>query len=151
MEQCCACFARAGRSGISFANSPMMALGDNKIPSNRRLPLGIIFPHDTGVSPLYMFFNKSNEGIKVLEAACSTAGIKLDRGKIVGSPERLNLFTTDGDILRIDLDLEAHLGTTLLPNAWIVVEKGNRVDPTRLALIREMKRDVDSGGGCAIM
>ena len=101
--------------------------------------------------PLYMYFSKSSEGMKVLEAACGAAGVKLDRGRIVGSPERLNLFTVEGDLLRVDLDLEAHLGTTLQPNAWVILEKGNRVDEGRLSAIRQLKRTAGAGGGCAIM
>ena len=52
------------------------------------------------MQPLYMYFSRSSEGTKVLEAACQAAGVKLDRGRIVGSPDRLNLFTIEGDLLR---------------------------------------------------
>lgn len=70
-----------------------------------------------------MFFSKSNEGTKVLEAACKAGGIQLDKGRIIGSPERLNLFTIEGDLLRVDLDLEAHLGSTLQPSSVLILEK----------------------------
>ena len=98
-----------------------------------------------------MFFSKSQEGMKVLEAACKAAGVTLDRGRLVGSPERLNLFTIEGDLLRVDLDLEAHLGSTLHPNSWVILEKGNRVPPERLAAIQSMRQSMDAGGGCSIM
>ena len=73
-----------------------------------------------------MFFSKSNEGTKVLEAACKAGGIQLDKGRIIGSPERLNLFTIEGDLLRVDLDLEAHLGSTLQPSSVLILEKVRR-------------------------
>ena len=152
MAQCCTCIAPPrGPGGLHFANSPGSALGDAKVPAARRLPLGIIFPEDANVQPLYMYFSKSSEGVKVLEAACAAAGVKLDRGRMVGSPDRLNLFTIEGDLLRVDLDLEAHLGSTLQADAWVILEKGNRVEPERLAAIREVKRLESAGSGCAIM
>ena len=49
----------------------------------------------------------------------------------MGSPERVNLFTLEGDLLRIDLDLEAHLGSTLQPGGWVILEKGNRISPEK--------------------
>jgi hypothetical protein len=51
----------------------------------------------------------------------------------------------------VDLDLEAHLGSTLQPGAWVILEKGNRVSSARLAAIQELRASVDEGGGCAIM
>ena len=32
--------------------------------------------------------------------ACKQAGLAFDKGKLVGSPERLNLFTLEGDVVR---------------------------------------------------
>ena len=100
---------------------------------------------------MHMFFNKSTEGVKVLEAACSAAGVKLDKGRIVGSPERLNLFTEEGDLLRVDLDLEAHMGSTLQADSWLILEKGNRIAPDRMASIREARVMLSSGPSCVIM
>ena len=119
--------------------------------ANRRLHLGIIFPEDANVPPLYMYFARSSEGVKVLEAACKAAGVNLDRGRMIGSPDRLNLFTAEGDLLRVDLDLEAHMGSTLQPNAWVILEKGNRVEPERLAAIHEVRAQLEGGVACAIM
>ena len=103
---------------------------------------------------MHMFFSRSAEGVKVLEAACAAAGVKLDRGRIIGSPERLNLFTVDGDLLRVDLDLEAHVPNTLQPGGWLILEKGNRVPEERLREIQhahEIAMGGGGGGGCAIM
>ena len=151
-QQCCSCLAPGGGTvrGLNFANSSGSAIGDSKVPASRRLPLGIIFPEEANVQPLYMYFSRSSEGTKVLEAACQAAGVSLDRGRMIGSPDRLNLFTIEGDLLRVDLDLEAHMGSTLQPNAWIILEKGNRVEPARLAAIRRLKQQADEGG-CSIM
>jgi hypothetical protein len=87
----------------------------------------VVFPEDVAVRPLHMFFSRTKDGTKVLEAACDKAGVKLDRGRIIGSPERLNLFTVDGDLLRIDLDLEAHVPNTLQPGGWVILEKVRRL------------------------
>ena len=56
---------------------------------------------------------------------------------MVGSPEKLNLFKLDGDMLRLDLELEAHLGSTLQPRDVLILEKGNRMPDGRLEAIRE--------------
>jgi len=153
MAQCCSCLVPGPRRPLSltFANSWGGALGDSKVPSNRRVYLGIVFPEDCKVQPIHMYFSRSAEGVKVLEAACAAAGLKLDRGRIVGSPERLNLFTIDGDLLRVDLDLDAHMGSTLHNNAWVILEKGNRIAPERLAAVRAAAEAEASGPGCSLM
>jgi len=51
-----------------------------------------------------MFFDKQRPGSALLIAAIAQAGLQLDKGKLVGSPERLNIFTVEGDILRLDLE-----------------------------------------------
>ena len=53
----------------------------------------------------------------------------------MGSPERLNLFTLDGDVVRLDLEIDAHLGSTLHEGRLIVLEKGNRLSAERLQAI----------------
>ena len=73
------------------------------------------------------------------------------RCEIVGSPDRLNLFTIEGDLLRVDLDLDAHMGSTLHNNSWIILEKGNRISPERLAAVRAAAEAEASGPGCSIM
>ena len=153
MDACCKCLAPSRTPlNLTFANAVGSAIGDMKIPSSRRLYLGIIFPEDVSTRPLHMFFSMQNEGTKVLESACAAAGLKMDRGRIIGSPDRLNLFTLEGDLLRLDLDLEAHIPYTLQPNAWIVLEKGNRIDPTRLGAIREAAAEASARHNiCSIM
>ena len=72
--------------------------------------------------------------------------ISFCRNDMVGSPDRLNLFTVEGDLLRVDLDLEAHLGSTLKPGGWLILEKGNRIDPARLEEIKDAKAAAEAGG-----
>lgn len=127
------------------------AIGDSSIPVRRRLYLGIVFPADVNVPPVYMFFNLSNPGTKVLEAACAAGGLNMSNGKLVGSPERLNLFTLEGDLLRLDLDLEAHIGSTLQPNSAVILEKGNRISAERLEDIRDAFVKSQSGPSCLVM
>lgn len=148
--QCCLPGSRIPRF-LQFQNSQMSAVGDGKVPHNRRLHLGVVFPQETGVQPMYMYFSRASEGKVVLDAACAAAGISLDKGRIVGSPERVNLFTLEGDLLRIDLDLEAHLGSTLQPGGWVILEKGNRISPERLAAIQDAAKAEAEGGVCAVM
>jgi hypothetical protein len=117
------------------------------------LYLRIVFPEGVHARPLHMFFAKRQEGTKVLEAACAAAGLSIEKGRLVGSPERLNLFTMDGDLLRLDLDLEAHLGSTLQPSSWLLVEKGNRVSEERLGMVRQaaMEQQGAAGSACSLM
>ena len=42
-----------------------------------------------------MFFDKEKPGTKLLEAAVAQAGLQMDKGKLVGSPERLNVRASD--------------------------------------------------------
>ena len=126
MDCCLACLPSRVPPHLRFANTAFTAKGDSSIPESRRLYLGVIFPEDTMVQPIYMFFSRTSEGVKVLEAACEAAGVKLDKGRIIGSPDRLNLFTVEGDLLRVDLDLEAHVPNTLQPGGWVVLEKVRR-------------------------
>ena len=55
------------------------------------------------------------------------AGLTLERGRLVGSPERLNLFTLDGDVLRLDLELEARCRAALVVSSTI--GRGVRPEP----------------------
>ena len=45
----------------------------------------------------------------------------------------------EGDVVRLDLEIEAHLGSTLQPGDCLIIEKGNRLKPERLD---EIKRAV---------
>ena len=42
----------------------------------------------------------------------------------------------EGDVLRLDLEIEAHLGSTLQPSSILVLEKGNRISDERLEAIK---------------
>ena len=132
-----------------------------------------------------MFFDKLKPASELLVAATKKAGLQMDRGKLVGSPEWLNIFTIEvlsrrslprhsplhphgratppdislwatprgsmsrwllhaeplrvarqGDVLRLDLEIEAHLGSTLQPSDTIILEKGNRISDDRLRAIQ---------------
>ena len=77
------------------------------------------------------------------------AGLQLDRGRLVGSPEKLNLFTLEGEVLRTDLPLDAHLGATLHPSDVLLLEKGNRVSEDRLDAIKAAVEQ--QNGSCVVM
>lgn len=123
----------APTSKTGFANKPASAIGDAAIPQERRVTFGIVLPEVAEQRPVWMFFDKSKPVEKVIAGACAHAGLKLDKGKLVGSPERLNLFTVEGDVVRLDLEIEAHLGSTLQPRDTLIVEKGNRLEAAQLA------------------
>ena len=42
-----------------------------------------------------MFFDKMKPASELLVAATKQAGLQMDKGKLVGSPERLNIFTIE--------------------------------------------------------
>lgn len=83
-----------------------------------------------------MFFDKTKPVEAVINGAARQGGIALDKGKLVGSPLRLNLFSLDGNVVRLDLEVEAHLGSTLHPGDVLILEKGNRIEPARLEAVR---------------
>ena len=128
--------AAAKKNPLAFTNKPTSAVGDEAIQPARRVRFGIVMPESTGAPSVQMFFDKTKPVEKVIAGAAAHAGLKLDRGKLVGSPERLNLFTLEGDVVRLDLEIEAHLGSTLRAGDTLVLEKGNRIDDGRLAQIR---------------
>uniref|UniRef100_A0A7S3BPT9 Uncharacterized protein n=1 Tax=Haptolina ericina TaxID=156174 RepID=A0A7S3BPT9_9EUKA len=130
-------------------NTQGTAVGDVSIARERRVHFAIYFPVEANVQPVHMFFSRFAAGDKVLSAACREGGLSLDRGRLVGSPERLNLFTMDGDLLRVDLELDAHLGSTLQPSSVLILEKGNRVPDYRLDEIRQSVSQREQGG-CGI-
>ena len=128
--------AQPATKNLKFSNKPASAVGDEAIAPARRVKFGIIMPESTGSTAVHMFFDQTKPVDKVIAGAVAHAGLKMDKGKLVGSPERLNLFTLDGDVVRLDLEIEAHLGSTLRAGDILVLEKGNRLDDARLAMIR---------------
>lgn len=129
----------SGAKKTGFSNRPSAAVGDQSIAPNRRIQFGVVFPEEVSAAPTHMFFDKQKPGTKLLEAATAQAGLKMDKGKLVGSPERLNIFTLEGDVLRLDLEIEAHLGSTLRNGDTIVLEKGNRMSEERLQFVRTIR------------
>ena len=103
------------------------------------------------VRPVHMFFDREKDSQKILNGACAHAGLKIDRGRLAGSPERLNLFTSEGDVLRLDLDIDAHLGSTLHPSSVLVLEKGNRIGDDRLQTIKSATEQQAVAASCMIM
>ena len=114
------------------------APGDASIASTSRVSFGIVFPSGLGIPSSYMFFDKEKPVERIVAAACKHAGLTLEKGRLSGSPERLNLFTLDGDVVRLDLEVEAHLGSTLHPGNILLLEKGNRVHAERLRTVKEV-------------
>ena len=117
---------------LKFSNSSSKPIGDEAIQPGRRVQFGIIFPEDSGIQAAHLFFDMTKPVEKLLVAAVAHAGLKLDRGKLVGSPEKLNVFTCEGETVRLDLEIDAHLGSTLHGGDTLIIEKGNRLSPDRL-------------------
>ncbi len=151
MACCMQCLGAGPDKLLTFSNSPSSAVGDASIQRPRRCHFAIFFPEDVPAKPVHMFFDREKDTIKVLEAAVAHAGLKLDRGRLVGSPEKLNLFTIDGDMLRTDLPLDAHLGSTIHPSSVLLLEKGNRVLEDRLDAVKLAVSQQSGGMGCSIL
>jgi len=134
---------------LRFANTPTTARGDARIPSGKRVYFAIFFPEAEGARPAHFFFDRTKSTARVMEGATSYAGLQLDRGRLAGSPERMNLFTIDGEVLRTDLDLDAHLGGALHPSSILLLDKGNRVSEARLDAVRQAAA-LQAGHGCAV-
>uniref|UniRef100_A0A7S0L6P7 Uncharacterized protein n=1 Tax=Coccolithus braarudii TaxID=221442 RepID=A0A7S0L6P7_9EUKA len=150
---CCLCLSGSD-SSAGYSNSREQAFGDLNIPRERRCCFGIFYPEtyqDMGkMRPVHMFFDREKPAAKILEGAVAHAGLKLEKGMLVGSPGKINLFTLDGDVLRLDLELEAHLGSTLHPSSVLILEKGNRLSDERIACVKAAAADSPSAG-CAMM
>ena len=156
---CCACltFTRSDQvaASLRFSNTHWQPSGDKGIKDV--IVLGVFFPLDAETKPRWLRLDRSKPVTKVLEAACAACGYQLDRGRLVGSPDRINLFTLDGDMLRTDLELEAHIPSTLQELSMIILEKGNRLQFERLRDVQEAARLQRPGGGsraggmCTIM
>ena len=125
-------------ANVKFANRQDRPIGDASIASTSRVSFGIVFPSGLGIPSSYMFFDKEKPVERIVAAACKHAGLTLEKGRLSGSPERLNLFTLDGDVVRLDLEVEAHLGSTLHPGNILLLEKGNRVHAERLRTVKEV-------------
>ena len=123
---------------VAFANKRDKAVGDPAIAAGHRVAFGIVYPADMGISSCHMFFDKQKPVESLVASAANHAGLMLDKGKLPGSPERLNLFTLDGDLVRLDLEVEAHLGSTLRTGDVLVLEKGNRLMANRIKAIRRV-------------
>ena len=123
---------------VSFSNRIGSPSGDIDILPRKRVTFGIVYPAGLGISSSYLFFDKEKPVQDLVAAAAARAGLVLDKGKLAGSPERLNLFTLDGDMVRLDLEVEAHLGSTLNAGDVHVLEKGNRLAPNRTKAIRKV-------------
>lgn len=129
-------FQASSKDPLAFSNKPANAVGESSIPADRRVRFGMVFPESTGVRPAHMFFDKSKPVEKMITAAAQYGGFAVDKGKLVGSPERLNLFLLEGDVVRLDLEIEAHLGSTLRAGDTLILEKGNRLTDERLQAVR---------------
>ena len=123
---------------VRFVNLASRSVGDDTIPPSVRVLFGIVYPAGLGCASTWMFFDRTKPVERVIAGAASQAGLALDKGKLAGSPERLNLFTLDGDLVRLDLEIDAHLGSTLHPSDLLLLEKGNRVPASRLQAVRRL-------------
>ena len=99
---------------------------------------GIVYPEETNARSVWMYFNKDKPIEALIVSAAGQAGLRLDKGKLLGSPQRLNLFTLEGDTVRLDLEIDAHMGRTLHAGDVLVLEKGNRMESSRLEAIKSM-------------
>ena len=159
LAACCACLTITRHSNrlaasLQFANTPQQPSGDKGIKDG--IVLGVFFPQDAETEPRWMCFDRSKPVTKVLEGCCAACGYQLDRGRLVGSPDRINLFTLDGDMLRTDLELEAHIPSTLQAHSCVILEKGNRLQTERLRDVQDAARLQRHGrpggeGVCAVM
>ena len=121
---------------LKFSNKAAKPVGDENIPPAKRVVFGIVYPEECHTQSVWMYFNKEKSVETLIKSAAGHAGLKLDKGKLVGSPQRLNIFTMEGDNVRLDLEVEAHMGSTLRGGDTLILEKGNRLEPGRLDRVR---------------
>lgn len=156
---CCSCLRGGGKSqvlakSLQFSNSKSSAKGASNLRNDHAIMLAIFFPQDAELPAIWMRFDRHKDtGQHVLETACKAAGLQLERGRLAGSPEKVNLFTSDGDLLRTDLEIEAHSRDTLADGGCVIIEKGNRISSERMQRIQDAIALHQEGGGglCAVM
>jgi len=147
------------RGPLDPAVSPRVLWG--LLPPGMRLALAVggasppstthAWRQDLDLRPVHMFFDREKDAQKILDGAFAHAGLEIKQGRMAGSPERLNLFTSDGDVLRLDLDIDAHLGGTLHPSSVLILEKGNRIADGRLETIKRAMEEQAAAASCAVM
>ena len=121
-----------GAPALVFTTKPSRPVGDAAVPPARRCMFAVVMPASTGARPCHLFVDREKPVEAILHAAASHGGFAVDKGKLVGSPERLNLFTfPEGEVVRLDLEVDAHLGATLHEGRLLVLEKGNRLSDER--------------------
>jgi hypothetical protein len=123
---------------LAFSNKQSKPIGDENIPPSKRVVFGIVYPEETNARSVWMYFNVDKPVEALIVSAAGQAGLRLDKGKLLGSPQRLNLFTLEGDTVRLDLEIDAHMGRTLHVGDVLVLEKGNRMESSRLEAIKSM-------------
>ena len=128
-------------AGVRFRNRPDRPVGASDIDSRAQVTFGIVYPSGLGIPSTYICFNRGKPVEQIVSGACSYAGLILEKGRLPGNPERINLFTLDGDLVRLDLEVEAHLGSTLHPGKILLLEKGNRVVPDRLHAVMSVLQE----------
>ena len=149
MACCAGCLGPSLPPHYTFSNSARNARGDARISPDKRIYLSVFFPDSERARPAHFFFDRTKATSRVVADAVAYAGLQLDRGRLVGSPEKLNLFTLEGEVLRTDLPLDAHLGATLHPSDVLLLEKGNRVSEDRLDAIKAAVEQ--QNGSCVVM
>lgn len=123
-------------------------------PTPKRVTFGIAFPEATGIRPLFMSFDRTRPLRDVLTVAvhygelsryvsygAPSGGVSTSEGHAarfaIGSPDRLNLFTVDGRMQRLDLEIDALLGPGYLESGHVIaIQEGNRLPPKRVEAIR---------------
>ena len=123
---------------VRFSNYASRPAGDESIAPECRISFGVVYPAGLGCASTWMVFDRTKPVERIITGAAALGGLTLDKGKLAGSPEKLNLFTLDGDMVRLDLEIDAHVGSTLRAGDLLLLEKGNRVPANRLEAVRRL-------------
>jgi hypothetical protein len=123
-------------NAVRFANRRDRPIVNPTVAPERRITLGIVYPMELQLQGVFMSFDSQKPVHALVTAALSHANVTLDKGKLPGSPERVNLFTLEGDVVRADLEVEAHIGSTLHAGDCLVLERGNNLSPSRINAVR---------------
>lgn len=75
---------------VAMMKMKMHALGDDRIPQERRFYLEVVYPVDSGVNPKMMFFDQNYSIGKVLDLVADAGGIENNNNKV--NSEKLHLI-----------------------------------------------------------
>jgi len=144
-------FLNTPRSALEYVSSKVSdgslvrtRLERGELPPRKRVCFGIAFPAASAIRPLFFAVDRTKTMRSLLavveghaQLLAGTTNETHSQGYAMGSPQRLNIFTVDGRMQRLDLDIEALLRPGYLEDGDVLLlEVGNFLPQDRIDAMR---------------